>query len=99
MTQMLHLYPPVRRSPRLSGSAAAPGAPGDALGQLGISTPARSVPVDADASALLRAVASVVGGSQQSFVYKALDHSGLPSDCGERCKEKKVHVSVRHSTF
>lgn len=67
------------------------------MGQLGDSKAAHSAAVGADASTLLRAVAAVVASSEQSFVYKSLDPTSLPSDCGERCKEKKAYVSRLHA--
>ena len=47
---------------------------------------------DADASSLLRSVAAVASGSASSFLYKTLDHVGLPETCDERCQE--LHVQV-----
>jgi hypothetical protein len=73
---------------------------GDALRQTGSSTGAsQALSVDADASSLLQAVGSVVSGDTQSFLYKALDHTGLPATCDERCQAIMVMEAVEARGF
>lgn len=76
------------------GDNCKPVASGDALRQTGISAGAsRPLHVDADASSLLQAVGLVASGDAQRFFYKALDHTGLPAACDERCQAIMVMVS------